>query len=65
MMHGAQLMGHSNIQTTAGYIANNAPAHQQAARTMETQILDLLKPATTPVAQPDEPAEPPCPTGGA
>ena len=62
MMHGAQLMGHSNIQTTAGYIANNAPAPQQAARTMETQVLDLLKPATASVAQP---AEPLGPSGGA
>ena len=64
MMHGAQLMGHSNIQTTAGYIANNAPAHQQAARTMETQVLDLLKPATA-VAQSDGPEAVPCPSGGA
>jgi len=61
----AQMMGHSNIQTTAGYIANNAPAHQQAARTMETQVLDLLKPATTPVAQSAGSAGSPCPSGGA
>ena len=65
MMHGAQMMGHTNIQTTADYSANNAPAHQQAARTMETQVLDLLKPATAPVAQLEEPAESACPSGGA
>jgi hypothetical protein len=59
------MMGHSNIQTTAGYIANNAPAHQQAAHLMESKVLDLLKPATAPVAQPDELKVAPCPSGGA
>jgi len=47
----AQLMGHSNIGTTMRYIANNDPAHQRAANVMETNVLELLKPPTDPVAK--------------
>lgn len=34
----AQLMGHTNLQTTARYIANNSSAHQKAALIMEQFI---------------------------
>ena len=48
----AQIMGHSNIQTTTRYIANNDPAHQRAATVMETSVLELLKPQNDPLPEP-------------
>jgi len=48
----AQLMGHSQIQTTTRYIANVAAVHQQAAALMQQHIAGLIPPTNAPVIQP-------------
>ena len=48
----AQSMGHSNIQTTMGYLAYVDTAHQTAANMIEQHILGLLTPQEMPVAEP-------------
>jgi len=49
----AQLMGHSQIQTTTRYIANVAVVHQQAAALMQQHIAALIPPPAAPVIQPN------------
>ena len=48
LAHIAQMMGHSNIQTTMRYIANVDAAHQRAADKMEASVLALIQPKEAP-----------------
>jgi hypothetical protein len=41
----AQLMGHSNIQTTARYIINCDPAHTNAVNAMARMIMPIVEKA--------------------
>ncbi len=41
----AQLMGHSNIQTTARYIINCDPAHTNAVNAMAKMIMPIVEKA--------------------
>ncbi|MCX7008753.1 MAG: site-specific integrase [Kiritimatiellaeota bacterium] len=49
----AQMMGHSNIQTTTRYIANVDVAHQRAAGKMEESVLELMRPKDVPASASD------------
>ncbi|MCX7008754.1 MAG: site-specific integrase [Kiritimatiellaeota bacterium] len=58
----AQLMGHSQIQTTTRYIANVAVVHQQAAALMQQHLAGLIAPPNIPATQPDSASSPPEPS---